>query len=87
MKNTHIIISLISLALFMGACSDGGGSDASFSNSQEKIDLPNCETYESIKVGDTLIQKESNTSIKTVFDINGTKKACTLSGSAYILRK
>ena len=85
MKKIYLIISSITLALFLSAC--GGGSDASFSNSEVQIDIPTCEMYENIITGDTIIQKENNTSIKTVFDINGTKKVCTLNGSAYILRK
>ena len=86
MRHIYLIISSIALTLLLSAC-EGGGSDSFFLNSETKITIPNCETYENILTGDTIIQDENNTSIKTVFDINGNKKVCTLTGSAYILRK
>lgn len=86
MKKIYLIISSITLALLLSACGGGGGSDASFDDAQNKITLQMCETYTDIQTGDTIIQNETNTSIKTVFNTDGSKKVCVLSGSAYILR-
>lgn len=86
MRKIYLILTSFTLALFLSACG-GGGSDASFSNAEQKITIPNCETYETIEDGDTVIQDQNSTSIKTVFDQNGTKKVCVLTGSAHILRK
>lgn len=83
MKKIYLIIITISLSLFLSAC---GGGDGSAGNTDSNIDIPDCEVYVNFLSGDTIIQKVSGTSIKTVFDINGTKKVCTLTGAAYILR-
>lgn len=86
MRNIYLIITTITTAFFLSACGGGGGSDASFNNVQNKIIIPDCETYEDIQTGDTIIQDENNTSIKTLFNTDGSKKVCLLTGSAYILR-
>ena len=86
MKNIYLIISSITLALLLSACG-GGGSEGSFNNSETLITIPSCEIYEDIITGDTIIQDQNNTSIKTVFNIDGTKKVCVLTGSAHIIRK
>ena len=86
MKKLYIVLTITFAALLLSACG-GGGSNGSFSNAEQTIAIPNCETYENILDGDTVIQDQNSTSIKTVFDANGTKKVCVLTGSAHILRK
>ena len=95
MKLQKLIIILSSLIAVLGLTACGnGGSDASFSDGEQKIDIDiNCttpaqvETYINLYSGDTIVKKEDNTSISTYHDTNGTKKVCLVSGSAYILRK
>jgi hypothetical protein len=85
MKKIYLTLSSITLALLLSTC--GGGDSSSFENSQTLITIPSCETYEDIVTGDTVVQDESNTSIKTVFNTDGTKKVCVLTGSAHIVRQ
>lgn len=87
-----IILSIITLS--MTAC--GGGSDASFSNAQKKIDINiscittpsslDIDSYITLISADTIVKAEDNTTIKTYHDVNENKKVCLVSGSAYILR-
>ena len=96
MKKRYIL-SLSIITLLFSACGGGGGSDASFSNAEQKIDInETCITtptssdisnYITLESGDTIIKDADNTVISTYHDVNGTKKVCLVSGSAYILRK
>lgn len=85
MKKIYLTLTTISLALFLSGC--GEGDDASFSNSETLITISPCETYTDILTGDTIVQDSSGTSIKTVFNTDGSKKVCVLSGSAHIVRQ
>ena len=80
------------------ACGGGGGSSASFSNAENKIDInvscvtnptaTNISNYITLLSGDTIVKEENNTTVSIYHDINGTKKICKVgtTGSAYILR-
>jgi len=84
MRNIYLIISSITLALLLSACGGGGTSEG---GDTLKITIPACgEIYELLYDGDAVIKNEDNTSVKTVFNTDGTKKICVLSGSASILR-
>lgn len=83
------------LALFFAACG-GGGDSASFDGNStgNQIDINvTCTTpatissYIALVSGDVIVQTGSNTTIETYHDINGDKRVCLVSGSAYILRK
>ena len=58
-----------------------------FSDSENIITLQSCETYTDILWGDVVVQDSNNTFIKTIFNTDGTKKVCLVSGSGYIIRK
>jgi len=84
MKKIYIAMTIISTILLFSACSDDG--QGSFDTGDEKIVVSVCETYTVVQTNDLLVKDEDNTTIKTVHDVNGTKKICTLSGSAHIIR-
>lgn len=81
MKKIYLIVTLIT-ALFLSACNDGNGYVASTAT----IALQNCEIYTDLLAGDTLVHDEDNTTIKTVFNVDGSQKVCILSGAAHIER-
>lgn len=85
MRNIYLIISSITIALLLSACGGGGGGTSEGGDTLT-ITIPACETYELLYDGDAVIKNEDNTSVKTVFNTDGTKKICVLSGSASILR-
>jgi len=89
MKNINIfklsLATLLTITIFTGC--GGGGDGASFENSETLITLQNCETYTDILAGDLVVQDSTNTSIKTVFNTDGSKKVCVLTGSAHIVRQ
>lgn len=79
-------LKLLSVAI-MGVLSFSGcGEEDKRTNTQTLITIPACETYENILTGDLVVQDDSNTSVKTVFNIDGSKKVCVLTGSAHIVR-
>jgi len=88
------VISIFTTILFTSC--DGGGSDASFSNGEQKDDISidcvttpnssNIDTYIDLYSGDTIVKIDENASISIYHDINGTKKVCKETGSSYILR-
>lgn len=95
MKMKLLSITMITFtALFFSACG-GGEEDAHFKNSEEKISIIDCNTsgaiipddFISMFSGDVLVHELPNTVITTYHDINGTKKVCTDSGKAYLIRK
>lgn len=96
MKLNKIISTTILAVLPLGfiACGGGGGgSDASFKNSETLIPIDvNCTnpatiaTYIPLQSGDVIVE-DSNATVKTYHDINGTKKICLVSGTAHIVRK
>ena len=71
--------------LLLSACS-GGGGDSSFENANTTIPITNCETYVDVLSGDAIVQDSNGTSIKTVFNTDGSKKVCIISGTAHIVR-
>jgi hypothetical protein len=81
MKKIYLTLTTLSLALLLSAC--GGSED----NSETLITIPPCETYEDIVAGDIVVQDDVNTSIKTVFNTDGSKKVCVLTGAAHIVRQ
>ena len=83
MKNIYLLTTIMITALFFSACND---DKEYFPSSTTNITLQACETYTAILAGDTIVQDEANTTIKTVFDTNGSQKACVLTGSAHIVR-
>lgn len=90
MKNIYLIATSIIIALFLSAC--GEGDSASFTGSTSTssiitIPIPMCEDYVNILTGDTVVQDETGTTIKTVFNTDGSKKVCVLTGSAHIIRQ
>ena len=92
-KNILSMIVISIIAISFTACGDG--SDASFSNSEEKIVIKDCNTtgaviptdFTTMQSADTIIKKETTTTITTYHDISGNKKVCVDMGSAYLLRK
>jgi hypothetical protein len=96
-KNNKTKIATLSLltllSLSFTACG-GGSDDASFANSETLIDVDvNCttpatiSTYITVNSGDVIVKKEDNTTISIYHDVNGTKKVCLESGSAYIIQQ
>lgn len=90
-----IAVILIFTALIFTACG-GGGSEASFSNAQQKdlINI-NCisnpsnsdiESYIILNSGDTLVKEDNNATVSIYHDVDGIKRVCRESGSSYILR-
>ncbi|MEA3354288.1 MAG: hypothetical protein U9Q33_10785 [Campylobacterota bacterium] len=94
MKNRLVKIMIIfTTALFFSACG-GSGDDASFRDAGEKIEVIDCDAnvstipdgYTSMYSGELLINETTDTVITTYHDIDGIKKVCTVSGSAYLIR-
>jgi len=97
-KNMNIkllsMITILTTALLFSACG-GGGDDASFRNGEEKITVIECnatvanipDDYTTMLSGDVLVNQTDDTVITTYHDINATKKVCTVSGKAYLIRK
>jgi len=88
-----ITIMTFITALFFSACG-GGGDDGHFRNADSKITIVDCNVsnttvldYTPMLSGDVLVNQTDNTSVETYHDINGTKKVCTVSGVAYLIRK
>ena len=88
-----LILTFITSISFI-AC---GGSDASFSDSETKVDITipcittptatDIANYITLNSGDTIVQTTTtNTVISTYHDTDGVKKVCLVSGSAYILK-
>lgn len=97
MKKDNLIKSIIILSIIIGfsACG-GGGDDASFKNSEERIQIEDCNSttvvtipadYTTMQSGDVLVQEATNTTVTTYHDVNNTKKVCTQSGIAFLIRK
>jgi len=94
MRRKYIIQIALSFLLAISFSACGGGSDASFENSETMIPIDvNCTTpatiatYITVNSGDAIVKEEENTTISIYHDINGTKKICLESGKAYIIRK
>jgi ABC-type phosphate transport system ATPase subunit len=91
MKNIlKISITTLLITIFIGC--GGSGDDSSFKNSEEIIQIVDCNSttgYTTVETGDVVIQNNSSveTKIKTVFNTDSSKKVCVLSGSAHIIRK
>jgi hypothetical protein len=93
-KRNMIKVAMLSL-LTLGFSACGGGSDASFENSETMIDINiPCQTtptttdisnYITLNSGDVVV-KEGNATVSIYHDINGTKKICLESGNAHIIR-
>lgn len=98
LKNKILLITLGSiLSISFTACGGGGGSDSSFSNSEEliPISIP-CEVtpsntdisnYITLNSGDVIVKDTDTAEISIYHDINGTKKVCLVTPSAHIIRK
>jgi len=89
-KNLMAISAMVAITLGFNACSDTGH----FKDAQNKISITNCSSgvtipddYVSMLSGDTLVQEATGTVVTTYHDINGTKKVCTDSGIAYLIRQ
>ena len=95
MKIKHIlsIITFGVISLSFTAC--GGGSESSFSNSEEIIPIVDCNLtgaviptdFTTMESKDAIVKKVDETTITTYHDVSGNKKICTDIGSAYLLRK
>lgn len=95
-KKIQIITLLLITAVGFSACGGGGGSDAHFSNAENKEDINiDCKTnptstdisnYITINSGDSIVKVDSNAIISIYHDINNVKKVCRVSGESYILR-
>ena len=98
MRRIYIIMTT-AMALILSACSSGDSSfenkdvisennDNTFkTNFTTKISVKSCENYIIIKVNDILVKEDDITTIKIVHDANGSKKVCTLIGTAHLIRK
>jgi hypothetical protein len=95
MKKDILILTLVTATIFlMSACSGGGGGgDASFSQGSTNIAVVDCNStvnipdgYTTMIAGDALVQDITPTVITTYHDTNGTKKVCTVSGKAHLVR-
>ena len=88
MKNIIYLVASVLIAISFNAC---GSSSSSTSTIQIPIDV-NCttpatiNTYIPLQSGDSIVPQEDNTTVSTYHDINGTKRVCLVSGSAYIER-
>ena len=86
MRNIYLIISTISLALFLSACGGGGGGGTSVGgDSSTWIQITDCEDYVPLLDGDTVVKETDDTSVKIV-DSSGDKTICVVSGAAHIVR-
>lgn len=84
MRNIYLIISSLSLALFLSAC--GSGSDGTTNPSN--VQVVNCDTNTTttIYTGNTLVKEDNNTTV-TITDIDSSSKTvCVNTGSAHIVR-
>ena len=84
MRNIYLLISSITLALFLSACGDDG--DGKFDTGEEKITVTTCENYITLQTNDTLVKDDNNTTVKIIHDSNNTKQVCIVTGSAHIIR-
>jgi hypothetical protein len=95
-----VLMTIVSTFIIIGfsACGGGGGGDdASFENSESKIPIDvNCTTtptsaqisnYIPLQSGDNIVKEVTDTEISIYHDVDGNKKVCLVSGSAYIIRK
>jgi hypothetical protein len=90
-------LSLLTLITVSFTACGGGGDDASFTNSENLVDITiPCQTtptttdianYITVNSGDVIVKEEDNTTISIYHDINGTKKVCLVSGSAHIIKQ
>lgn len=80
-------ITIITFLIFVfNAC--GGGSDkATFDTGQQIIDITMCPIYIEVETNDLLVKDSDGTSIDYMFDSNGTKQICVVSGAAHIVRE
>lgn len=85
MRKRYTIATIVTTALLLSAC--GGDGKGKFDTGSTKITVANCETYTTVKTNDLLVKDDSNTTIKIVHDINGTKQVCVSVGSAHIIRE
>ncbi len=93
MKKILLAITIALVLLVFKACSEGDGA---FINADSKIEITidcvvnpietDIATYITVISGDVVVTEDSNSSISTYHDINGIKKVCRVSGSAYIIR-
>ena len=95
MKNILLATIFALVTLAFTACSEGDGAFKN-ADSASKLDInvdcivnpveADIATYITITTGDVVVTEDSNSSVSTYHDINGTKKVCRVSGSAYIIR-
>jgi len=93
MKLLNVLVLSLTMLLF-SACGGGGGSDAHFKNGDNTITIIDCnatvatipDDYTTMLSGDVLVNETANTSVTTYHDINGTKKVCTVSRVAHLIR-
>jgi len=95
MKNILLATTFALIAFAFTACSEGDGAFKN-ADSTSKIDInidcivnpveADIATYITLISGDVVVTEDSNSSVSTYHDINGTKKVCKVSGSAYIIR-
>jgi len=89
MKKYLIYTIIAVIALVFTAC---GGGDANYSGTSTQVNVVDCNSstvitdYTTLLSEDVIVKDVDNTTISTYHDINGTKRLCILSGSAYILR-
>ena len=91
-KNLIAVSAIVVFTLGFSACSDNGH----FNDAQSKLAIIDCndsavvitpDDYTTMLSGDVLIQEATNTVVTTYHDVNGTKKVCTDSGIAYLIRQ
>jgi len=90
------VISIFTVSVFSACSGGGGGSDASFANSEQKDNInidciltPNSAdiaTYIDLFSGDTIVKVDNNATVSIYHDVTGSKKICRVSGDSYILR-
>lgn len=85
MKNIFLLIQIISLALLLSACGEGGGG-RTVVGGDNTIPITNCNVYSPLFDGDTVVKETDGTSVKIV-DLGGvSREICVLTGAAHIVR-
>jgi hypothetical protein len=79
-----LIILSLTLALFFSACGGKSGKDSG--SDLMSIAISDCEDYTDVLTGDIIVEDDENTTIKTIFNTDGSRKVCIISGTAHIER-
>jgi hypothetical protein len=96
MKKKYVSGEVITLILLLGGCR-GGEDQASFATSAMILDInvtceqiptaTNIENYITLQSGDVIVKDTDGAKISIYHDINGTKKVCLQTATAYIVRQ